>query len=483
MKLTHNKEIKILVVEDNPGDFFLILEFLNEGFKKPQIEQAKTFNEAKDLLNDDAISFDVILLDLSLPGDQGEPLISKTLSISKDIPVIILTGYSNLVFALKALNIGVTDYLIKGEINAVSLFKSILFSIERKEIGHQLHKSKSEYKDLFSLSPLPIFIYDVNSLMFLDVNKATEVHYGYTKQEFLKMSLLDIRPNEDVEILHKAIESLKNKNKKYTTRTVRHKKKNGELMLVQIHGFTIDYQNKLAETIIINDITKQKKYEDEILEVNTKLRNFSAHLQEAREEERISIAREIHDELGQQLTGIKLDASWLKNVIIKQAPDDIERIGRLIESINKAINDVRRVASNLRPGVLDDLGLEAAIEWQSQNFQEHTSIKCNLSTKNLTGNYKKEINTAVYRIYQEALTNVMRHANASEVKTLLYEDENGLVLEVIDNGIGIQEKDKSNSYSLGITGMIERALMINGKFLIQNEKNGGTKVKLLVPLN
>ncbi|WP_339609303.1 histidine kinase [uncultured Planktosalinus sp.] len=483
MKLQHNKEIKILVVEDNMGDYILISEYLNECFEEPLIEQVKTFNEAKNILNDDTAKFDVILLDLSLPDDQGESLISKTLSLCQNIPVIILTGNTDLDFALKALNLGVTDYLIKSEISPVALFKSILFSIERKEIGHQLNKSKKEYQDLFNLSPLPIFIYDVNTLMFLDVNKATEEHYGFSKQEFLNITLYDIRPKKEVETLSKAIESLKNEHKKYTTRTALHKKKNGELMLVQIHGFAIEYQNKLAETIIINDITKQKKYEDEIVAVNTKLRHLTAHLQKVREEERITISREIHDELGQQLTGIKLDVSWLKNKLETIYPEANERTARLIKGINKTINDVRKISTNLRPGVLDDLGLEAAIEWKSNQFEEQTGIKCILDIEEDILDYGTEINTAIYRIYQEALTNIARHSNASEVLINLKTKDKKLYFEVIDNGKGISEADKNNNISLGLTGMKERAIILNGDFFIENLNGNGTKLKVLVPLD
>lgn len=290
---------------------------------------------------------------------------------------------------------------------------------------------------------------------------------------------------DDVERIKKSIERLKKSKRLNWEAEYRFLNKNGDYRYVKDRGIVLRNVERKALRMIgaMQDVTSQKEYEKKLLDLNQKLRNLSAHLQEAREEERISIAREIHDELGQQLTGIKLDASWLKNTIIKSSPEDIERTERLIESINKAISDVRRVASNLRPGVLDDLGLEAALEWQSQKFQEHTSIKCSLSTKNLTENYKKEINTAVYRIYQEALTNVMRHAKATQVSTLLYESDTNLILEVIDNGIGIEESDKDNNYSLGITGMRERAYMIHGKLLIENHKNGGTKVKLLVPLS
>lgn len=261
-------------------------------------------------------------------------------------------------------------------------------------------------------------------------------------------------------------------------------KADGSYCYVKDRGIILRNVERKAIRFIgaMQDITPQKEYEQRLLDVNQKLRNLSAYLQEAREEERISIAREIHDELGQQLTGIKLDASWLKNKIVKHLPEDSERLERLIENINKAINDVRKVASNLRPGVLDDLGLEAAIEWQSQTFEEQTGIKIKLRIQSISTKLGKDINTAIYRIYQETLTNISRHAKATEIKTLLLEKNKTLLLQVEDNGIGIEETDKNNSFSLGITGMRERALMIQGTFVIEKQKKGGTIVKVLVPL-
>jgi len=232
----------------------------------------------------------------------------------------------------------------------------------------------------------------------------------------------------------------------------------------------------------VQDITSQKEYENQILEVSKRLRSLTAHLQTVQEEERIKIAREIHDELGQQLTGIKLDASWLKNKTKVYIEEEKERMDRLINNINATINNVRKIATNLRPGVLDDLGLEAAIEWHAAMFEEQTGISCLFKTSNVSDNYDKTVNTAVYRIFQEALTNVTRHANASKVIIKLYEKNSILALEVTDNGKGIWETEKNNIQSLGITGMKERAYMINGTFLIKNRKEGGTTVRLTVPL-
>ncbi|MGM0391222.1 MAG: PAS domain S-box protein [Bacteroidota bacterium] len=232
----------------------------------------------------------------------------------------------------------------------------------------------------------------------------------------------------------------------------------------------------------VQDITAQKEYENQILNVSERLRNLSAHLQTVQEEERISIAREIHDELGQQLTGIKLDASWLQHKFKDNEQKDKDRMDRLINNVNATIKQVRKIATNLRPGVLDDLGLEAAIEWQSVQFEEQTGISCILETSTVSDNYEKTVNTAVYRIFQEALTNVTRHANATEVLIKLSEKNSILLLEVLDNGKGFVETEKNNLTSLGITGMKERALMINGIFSIKKRQEGGTKVKLVVRL-
>ncbi|MCM4161715.1 PAS domain S-box protein [Antarcticibacterium flavum] len=232
----------------------------------------------------------------------------------------------------------------------------------------------------------------------------------------------------------------------------------------------------------IQDITSQKEYENNILNINEKLRRLTSHLQNVQEQERINISREIHDELGQQLTGIKLDASWLKGHINIECPEMEDRMNRLIDNIDTTIENVRRIATTLRPGVLDDLGLEAAVEWLCSQFQEQTGIKCELKTSTSSPAYSDAINTAVYRIFQEALTNVARHAQATEVKTILKEEDNNLELLVIDNGKGISNVNGKNQGSLGITGMKERAWILDGKFSIKRRKEGGTIMSLTIPL-
>lgn len=290
---------------------------------------------------------------------------------------------------------------------------------------------------------------------------------------------------EDVESMMASIDTVLNnprlKNWAYEYRFL---KADGSYAYVKNRGIVIRNMNREAIRMVgsIRDVTMQKQYEEQILETNQQLKNLTDHLQTAREEERIYIAREIHDELGQRLTGIKLDASWIKNKLQSVYPEGLNRIQQLIESVNDTINKVRKLATDLRPGVLDDLGLEAAIEWHIQQFKNQTKIKVKLKSIGLKSNYNKSVNTAIYRIFQEAMTNVARHSNATLVKVNLFEENNIITLQIRDNGQGISELSKNNSSSLGITGMRERAEMIGGKFSIQKHPKKGSIVEVSIPI-
>src|SRR5690554_733658 len=193
-----DRSLHLLVIEDNSGDLLLIEDFLFEKIQSPYIQDAKTFEEAKYYLNKKGEVYDAILLDLSLPDKSGEGLLDEILLIAKSIPVIVLTGYSDIGFGIKSLSLGIADYLLKDELTATSLYKSIVYSIERKEISRHLKESEKRYRDLFHLSPQPMWVYDVETLAFLDVNQAAVEHYGYSKEEFLSMTILEIRPPDEV---------------------------------------------------------------------------------------------------------------------------------------------------------------------------------------------------------------------------------------------------------------------------------------------
>jgi signal transduction histidine kinase len=211
------------------------------------------------------------------------------------------------------------------------------------------------------------------------------------------------------------------------------------------------------------------------------LRALAARLQSAREDERTRVAREIHDELGQALTAIKLEfTALLRDLPAVEVPVS-QRSQSILKLLDEAIQSIRRIATELRPGILDDLGLAAAAEWVAEEFQARTGIRCHLDRPDSVIGMDAESATALFRIVQESLTNVARHANASEVNIRLTDERGKLILEVRDNGRGIGEEQLSNNRSLGILGMRERVLLIGGELTISGSPGQGTTVRVRIP--
>lgn len=273
--INDNKHYEIVVVEDNLGDYTLIEDYLEEQFLSYTIYWAKNFNEAKLIVNNLNIKYDLVLLDLSLPDKSGEELINEIALLYHGIPIIVLTGYSDINFGIKSLSLGVSDYLIKDELDANILYKSIVYNIERRKIVLQLETSEKRYSDLFHLSPQPMWVYDIETLRFLDVNLAAEKHYGYSLQEFLGMTIKDIRPSEDNPILIKKLESINKKVGTIPSGFVRHQKKNGEIIYVEIQSNTITFQNTVGRLILANDVTERNAYVKAIEKQNEKLKEIA----------------------------------------------------------------------------------------------------------------------------------------------------------------------------------------------------------------
>jgi len=257
------EEINILVIEDNPGDFVLIQEYLHEEAERPEITHVSTFADAQEILKGSDV-FDVILLDLTLPDASGESLVNDLVELSGEVPVIVLTGYENKEFGLKTLSLGIADYLLKDELNPFLLSKSISYNIERNRINRSLRESEKQYRDLFDLSPLPKWVYDVETLEFLDVNKQAIDHYGYSRDEFLSMTIKDICLQEDVPLLEQTLEDSLNTQKFYEGGIHRHQKNNGDIIQVDITSKMISYDNRQAKMVVANDITERLKTEKKL---------------------------------------------------------------------------------------------------------------------------------------------------------------------------------------------------------------------------
>ena len=251
----------------------------------------------------------------------------------------------------------------------------------------------------------------------------------------------------------------------------------------------MDEAGKVSGAVAVyRDVTERTHAEQELKSALAQSRALSAHLQSVREEERSHIAREIHDELGQVLTGLKMDLAWLKCRLAEERQETsrallLNKVQDMSRLIDTTIQAVRQLATELRPGILDHLGLSAAIEWQAEEFEKHSGIRCRVISTLADVPLDKEQTTAAFRILQESLTNVARHAEAvTAVTILLTQEADFLVLEIEDNGHGFHKDDLASKHTLGLLGMRERAAILGGEVQITSKLGQGTKVTARIPL-
>ena len=223
---------------------------------------------------------------------------------------------------------------------------------------------------------------------------------------------------------------------------------------------------------------KRKRAEEELKNALKNIRNLTAKMELIREEERTQMARQIHDELGQLLTGFKLDLSWLA----KNQKAILEKSKSMLKLSDTTLESVQRISSELRPGLLDELGLTKAIDWQAQDFQSRCGVECDVHLDFDDHNLDRNLATAVFRIVQEALTNIARHSHATRVSIKLQGEKGDLLLTVADNGRGIESEDIDSAKSLGLVGMRERAQAFGGKVEITGVRGKGTTVMARFPV-
>jgi signal transduction histidine kinase len=245
----------------------------------------------------------------------------------------------------------------------------------------------------------------------------------------------------------------------------------------------ITLENARLYRLSQDELAERRKAEQRLERSRKELRALSTHLQSLREDERTHIAREIHDELGQSLTALKLDLSFLSKRLSTDDTSLVYQTKSMARLTDAIIRSVKRISTELRPVVLDELGLIAAVDWQTKEFERRTEIKCQLNIELADDNIPKHMATAVFRTFQETLTNISRHARATEVTVNMGIKEDRLILTVSDNGKGITDEKILSPGSLGILGMRERALSLKGDLAISGKKGKGTTVKLSIPFS
>jgi len=239
-----------------------------------------------------------------------------------------------------------------------------------------------------------------------------------------------------------------------------------------------------AVCLIASDLSEMKRAEESLVLQREQLRALAERLQSVREEDRKQVARELHDQIGQILTAIKMDMTWICRHLPESEGKALVRLKESIQLINDGVKAVRTICSGLRPGVLDDLGLAAAIEWQVSDFASRNGIQYEVSVPPVDSHLDGDRAIAIFRIFQECLTNVARHAQAKSVRASLVQEDESILLVVEDDGIGFCESELSNTLgSLGILGMKERAQFCGGDVQIKSSPGNGTTVTVRVPVD
>lgn len=345
----------------------------------------------------------------------------------------------------------------------------------------RLRKCEEKYRLIFNGIKDAVYIYEIlnnRSGRFVAVNESACRMLGYTEEEFLQMKVNDIAVSEHLSGIP-AIQKALSRDKTVMFETY-HLAKNGGQVPVDVYIQLFELRGKPMVLSVARDITDRKLAEEELRKSKMLLEDLYKHIEEIRENERVVISREIHDQIGQSLTALKLDMNWLKEPFKNANPETATKLQGMIDLVSNTIKDVQRISSDLRPGILDDLGLAAAVEWYSGEFTERTGIRCNLKLDDSVPDDPPK-NLVFFRVLQETLTNVIRHANASTVTIKLRHTRKGTTLTIQDDGIGITRENIESGKSLGLIGMRERIKQFEGKLDISSGTGQGTKLIIFIP--
>jgi PAS domain S-box-containing protein len=357
-----------------------------------------------------------------------------------------------------------------------------LLGDEVQSKGSRVKASEDRFWQVIRTSPVATILRSLDTGRVVDVNERYAQLVGYTREELVGHTVYDFNIWADVADAERILGELERVG---TIRDAesRFRRKSGEIREVLICGelVTVDGERMVVGMLI--DITERKRMERKLTRSREQLRALTARLQKIREEERIRIARELHDEIGGFLTVLKLDLSSMASQVPSLTAEARRRLDAMGATIVSAIGAVRRICSDLRPSLLDHIGLGAAIEWQLAEFQSKTGIRCAL-LGGLEDDSRLDPDraTATFRILQEALTNVARHAGAKQVSVRLEADAERLHLEIQDDGRGIDSETVLAPTSLGLLGMQERVFPFGGSVEVRGESGVGTTVEVSVPL-
>ena len=471
--------IHILVIEDNPGDFLLLKEALrNSGLAISNVSHAERMEESFNFLKKNTP--DLIFLDLSLPDSEGLNSFVSLQEKASHLPIIVLSGLTDINIALDAISMGAQDYLVKGEYTNKLLAKAIQYSIERKRTELKLQESIKRYELISKTTNDAIWEWDLKTNEEV-WNDGVKLIFGYTDEQVRNNAQWwrdNIHPEDQERVINK-IHDYINRGMIHWQDEYRFRCGDGTYKDVYDRGSVLlNGSNKPYRMIgAMMDITERKKLERALSrEKINKQRQLAQATIDGQEKERGEIGKELHDNINQVLATTKL---YLE-VATGDEKMRIEMMKRSTENIIYCINEIRRISKSLVPPAISDLGIIDSIKELIETIELSTQLKIKF---HCSDNIAKKINNqqqlALYRIIQEQFNNIIKHADATTV-TLRLEDGNGFInLSIEDNGKGFDPSSKRAG--IGLTNIQNRAELLNGFVEIISARGNGCKLKVRMP--
>ncbi len=474
--------IRLLCLEDVEEDALLIRKQLESEGLELQFDHVTSAEDYTSRISSG--NYDLILSDYYLPGLNGIAALLIAKKFSPGIPFICVSGTIGEDMAVELMRLGAADYILKDRLFKLPVavehaLREARVERARKEAEEELKASKEKFQRL--VEDINDVVYEIDSDGIITyISPTIKSITGLPDSYYTGNPLLKFIYEEDLENAKERLSDLIFKGDPAPAE-FRISKIDGEAVWLRTSSRQIITEEKPAGIRgIAVDITARKLGEEEIIRMKDSLEMLNRKLNDIRENERASISREIHDQLGQALTAIKIDASWLRARISRES-SEWTRIDAILGLITGMIKDVQRISYELRPALLDDIGMVPAMESYLADFEMRTGIKCNSNLNDIQFPDKGK-NLVMYRILQEALTNVVRHSAAKNVDINLFESDNSIVLEVIDNGRGLTNEKIVSYKSLGFLGIRERLKQHNGRLDIISSVGNGTCLRVDMPL-
>ncbi|REL29129.1 PAS domain S-box protein [Rhodohalobacter sp. SW132] len=462
---------RLLVVEDNPGDYALIEGYLSAVSFVGQLDHAKNFSEMNRMLNGvSKTDYHAVLLDLKLPDKEGEDLIRETIKLAHPAPVIALTGLSDMSFSVRSLSMGISDYIEKDKLDSYGLWRSIRYSIERNAMYKKLSASEKRYRELFENNPSPMLIWDPETGQILDSNTEAQLKYGYGEKEFQNLTVNDIQLNK----FERPINGNGRNSFDYShyppKQIWRHKKKNGEIFLTEINGHLIEFKNKTATLMLLNDVTEKIDLQEKMIE----------NVLQAEERERNRVARELHDGIVQQLAACGMFTQNLMDEI--NNPDSLkEKINKLYELMQQTTLQTRDLSHNLQSAEFDVMTISDLLRRLVQQLTSSSHIDFSLKD-HLPDHIElpTKVKVNLYRIVQELCANITKHSGATNADIIIEHTGDQLILKIRDNGKYF-DPETADSHGAGLINVNSRVFRLGGSINYQPLEIG-MMVQIEIPL-